>query len=47
MDGNSGSTSYILGEIIVDNLDMQGTPTIVMDLNPTSANNILKVALYQ
>jgi hypothetical protein len=47
MDGGSGSTSYILGEIIVDNLHMQGTPTIFMDLNPTSAQNILKAALYQ
>lgn len=47
MGGGTGSTSYILGEIIVDNLDMQGQPTIFMDLNPTSAQNILKVALYQ
>jgi hypothetical protein len=47
MGGGSGTSSYILGEIIVDNLDMQGSPTIFMDLNPTSAANILKAALYQ
>jgi hypothetical protein len=47
MDGNSGAQAYILGEIIVDNLQLQGNPAIYMDLNPTSALNVYKAALYQ
>jgi Tfp pilus assembly protein PilX len=47
MQGNPGAQSYILGEIIVDNLSMGGKPKIFMDLNPTSAQNILKASLYQ
>jgi hypothetical protein len=47
MDGNTGAQSYILGEIIVDNLELKGNPQIFMDLSPTFANNILKATLYQ
>jgi len=47
MSGNTGAQSYILGEIIVDNLSLSGNPAIFMDLSPTSANNILKATLYQ
>jgi hypothetical protein len=47
MGGNSGAQAYILGEIIVDNLSLQGGPSIYMDLNPSSALNVYKAALYQ
>ena len=47
MDGGTGAQAYILGEIIVDNLILQGTPSIYMDLNPSTVNNIYKAALYQ
>ena len=47
MTGNSGGSAYILGEIITDNLNLGGGGTIYMDLNPSSALNVLKAALYQ
>jgi Flp pilus assembly protein TadG len=47
LQGNSGSTSYILGEIITDTLSMGGTPSINMALNPNSAYTTLKATLLQ
>jgi len=47
MTGNSKGSAFILGEIITDNLTLGGGGGIYMDLNPTSAQNILKAALYQ
>jgi Putative Flp pilus-assembly TadE/G-like len=47
MGGGTGTQSYILGEIIVDNLQLQGSPSIYMDLNPSTVTNIYKAALYQ
>jgi len=47
LGGGSGSQSYVLGEIIVDNLVLQGGGSIYMDLNPSTVNNIYKAALYQ
>jgi len=47
LGGNSGSTTYVLGSVITDNLKLQGSATLAMDLNPTTAFNILKAALYQ
>lgn len=45
--GNSGSSTYVLGDIVTDNLTLGGTSGITMDLNPTSAFNILKATLLQ
>jgi len=45
--GNSGAGTYVLGEIVADNLTLGGTSGINMDLNPTTAFNILKASLYQ
>jgi len=45
--GGSCSNTRILGDIIVDELDMQGNSCINMQLNPNAAYNILKVALLQ
>jgi hypothetical protein len=45
LQGNSGSTSFILGEIVTDTLGMGGTPTIDMVLNPSKTNSILKASL--
>src|SRR5207253_1843882 len=47
MQGNSGSNTYVLGEIVTDNLALGGTAGITMDLNPNTAYNILKASLYQ
>jgi Putative Flp pilus-assembly TadE/G-like len=47
LSGNSGASSYVLGEIIVDNLELGGGGSIYMDLDPSSALNVYKAALYQ
>jgi len=47
LQGGSGSSTYVLGQIIVDNLVLGGNSSIYMDLNPTSAFRILKAAIYQ
>ena len=47
LQGNSGSASYVLGNIITDNLAMGGTPTINMALNPLAAYNTLKATLLK
>lgn len=47
LGGNSGSGTYVLGDIVTDQLTLGGTSGISMQLNPTSAYNILKVELLQ
>ena len=47
MGGNPGAGTYILGNTIADNLAMNGTPNIVMDLNPTASYAILKASLLR
>jgi hypothetical protein len=47
LQGNSGSASYVLGDIITDNLAMAGGPTINMALNPNSAYSTLKATLLR
>lgn len=47
LSGNSGSGTYVLGDIVTDQLLLGGTSGISMQLNPASAYNILKVQLLQ
>ena len=47
LQGNSGSGTYVLGSIVADNLTLEGTSGITMDLNPTKAYSILKVSILQ
>ena len=47
LGGGSGSGTYVLGDIVTDQLTLSGTSFIGMDLNPTNAYNILKVELLQ
>lgn len=47
LGGNSGSTTYVLGDIIVDQLKLQGTSGITMDLNPSASFTTLKAALVK
>ena len=47
LQGNPGSTTYVLGDIIADNIVLGGNSAITMDLNPTKAFTILKVTLLQ
>jgi len=35
LGGGSASTTFVIGDIVVDKLHMNGTPNIEMDLNPT------------
>jgi len=45
LQGNSGSGTYVLGNIITDNLSLGGTSGITMDLNPNPAYWLLKASL--
>jgi len=47
LQGSSGSSSYVLGEIVADTMSGGGTPTVNMALNPNSAYNILKASIFQ
>jgi Flp pilus assembly protein TadG len=47
LQGNSGSGTYVLGSIVTDNLTLEGTSGITMDLNPTKYFSILKATLLQ
>jgi hypothetical protein len=45
--GSTGSDTRVLGDIVVDQLALQGSGSINMQLNPTPAYDIYKVALLQ
>lgn len=47
LGGNSGSGTYILGQIVADQLSLGGTSGLTMDLNPTTVYNILKASIFQ
>lgn len=47
LTGNSGSGTYVLGDIVTDILTLGGTSGITMDLNPTVAFSILKATLIR
>jgi Flp pilus assembly protein TadG len=47
MGGNSGAGTYLLGNVITDQMSLHGTPLFAMDLSPNLTSNILKVALLQ
>ena len=47
LQGGSGLASYVLGEIITDQLSLGGGGQINMALNPSAAYNVLKVSLLQ
>ena len=47
LGGNSGSGTYVLGQVVADQITLNGTSGLTMDLNPTSAFNILKATLLQ
>src|SRR5260370_41055316 len=43
--GNSGSASYVLGEIVADQFSGGGTAKIYMVLNPNSSYSVLKAPI--
>lgn len=47
LGGGSGSSTYMLGDIVADNVILQGTSGITMDLNTTTAFSILKASIFQ
>jgi hypothetical protein len=47
LGGSSGGSTYVLGDIITDQLALNGTSGISMTLNPTAAFNILKATLLR
>jgi hypothetical protein len=47
LGGTTGSSTYVLGDIIIDQLNVGGSGQIVMDLNPSAAYTTLKAALLQ
>ena len=47
LQGSSGSSSYILGEIIADTMSAGGTPDVNMALNPFAAYSTLKATLLR
>ncbi|HET9406609.1 MAG TPA: pilus assembly protein TadG-related protein [Candidatus Sulfotelmatobacter sp.] len=47
LQGNPGSTTYMLGDIVADNIILGGNSGITMDLNTTVAFNILKASILQ
>jgi len=47
LGGNSGSGTYILGQIIADQVSLGGTSGLTMDLNPNSVYSVLKASIFQ
>ncbi len=47
LSGNSGSGTFVFGDIVADNLTLGGTSGITMDLNPTVSFNQLKASLLR
>ena len=47
LGGNSGSSTQILGQILVDSLNLGGTSGIKMTLNPNAVHPIRKLALIR
>jgi len=45
LKGNSGAGAYTLGNIVVDELSLGGTPAINMFLNPTATFSVLRPSL--
>jgi Flp pilus assembly protein TadG len=47
LGGNSGSGTYVLGQIVADQVKLTGTSGLTMDLNPSTVFSILKASLLQ
>jgi len=47
LQGNPGSGTYILGQIVADQISLGGTAVLTMDLNPSSVFSILKASIFQ
>ncbi len=47
LGGGSASTTFVIGDMVVDKLHMNGTPNIEMDLNPNALFYVFKASLLQ
>ena len=47
LGGTPSSSTYVLGDVIADQLSLSGNAGLTMDLNPSAAYNTLKAALLQ
>jgi hypothetical protein len=47
LTGNSGSSTYVLGDIVGDHVLLTGDSQVVMDLNTSVVFNILKASIFQ
>jgi hypothetical protein len=47
LNGAGGSTTYAIGSIVVDQLTLSGSGTIVMDVNGSAASSSPQVGLFQ
>jgi hypothetical protein len=47
LNGGSGTSTYILGEIITDQLQLTGSGAIKLALNPAATTNMSKIAILQ
>jgi hypothetical protein len=47
LGGNSGSSTYVLGSVVADQVSLGGTSGITMDLSPTTSYSILKATLLR
>jgi putative Flp pilus-assembly TadE/G-like protein len=47
LSGNSASNSFVIGDIVVDQLNFGGTSGVEMDLNPAALYYVLKASLLQ
>jgi hypothetical protein len=45
--GNSGSSTYVLGDIVADNVLLTGDSQVTMDLNTSVVFNVLKASIFQ
>jgi hypothetical protein len=47
LNGNSGSSTYVLGDIVADNVSLKGDSQVTMDLNTSVVFNVLKASIFQ
>ncbi len=47
LDGSSGSSTYVLGDIVADHVLLTGDSQVTMDLNTSVVFNILRASIFQ
>jgi hypothetical protein len=47
LSGNSASSSFVMGDVVTDELNFGGTSGVEMDLNPAALYYVLKASLLQ